>query len=200
MPWYKSSGSLFTNSNWFAFEEDRDRVAKERSTGSLASPSPKAEEDVKNASGDVAASEDEDLADTATSSPETEPEPELKLEPVGTDKPVEWVEWRESLDASDASEVLPNGELESESGNNDLNAPDSSSPASDVALTKDEKMDAAPLESLNENLSNPDPTQAESEIPTSSASSSIDEATAEVEGDSNKDMTDDSKGIEQMSS
>ncbi|XP_058749484.1 uncharacterized protein LOC131622466 isoform X1 [Vicia villosa] len=207
------SGSLFTNSNWFAFEEDRDQVAKERSTGSLASPSPKAEEDVKNASGDVAASEDEDLADTATSSPETEPEPELKLEPVGTDKPVEWVEWRESLDASDPSEVLPNGELESESGNNDLNAPDSSSPASNVALTKDEQIDAAPLASLDENLSIPDPTQTESEIPTPSASSSIDEATAEVEedsnkdeataeveGDSNKDTTDDSKGIEEMSS
>ncbi|MCI15056.1 serine/threonine-protein phosphatase 6 regulatory subunit 3-like, partial [Trifolium medium] len=56
------SGSLFTNSNWFAFEEDRDRVANERSTGSLASPSPNAEEGVKNGSGDynVPAGEDED--------------------------------------------------------------------------------------------------------------------------------------------
>lgn len=150
----------------------------------------------------MAASEDEDLADTATSSPEAEaePEPELQLEPVGTDKPVEWVEWRESLDTSDPSEVLPNGELESESGNNDLNAPDSSSPASNVTLTKDEQIDAAPLASLDENLSIPDPTQTESEIPTSAASSSEDGAMAEVGGDSNEDTTDDSKGIEQMNS
>uniref|UniRef100_A0A7N2N775 Uncharacterized protein n=1 Tax=Quercus lobata TaxID=97700 RepID=A0A7N2N775_QUELO len=35
------SGSLYTNSNWFAFEDDR--VANERSTGSLVSPSPNTE-------------------------------------------------------------------------------------------------------------------------------------------------------------
>ncbi|GAU43777.1 hypothetical protein TSUD_378020 [Trifolium subterraneum] len=192
------SGSLFTNSNWFAFEEDRDRVANERSTGSLASPSPNAEEGVQNAGGDVPASEDEDLADTATSSPEAEPEP--KLEPVGTDKPVEWVEWRESLDASDPSEVLPNGELESESGNNDLDAAESS-PSSDVTLTKDGQTDAALLASVDENLSigSSDPIQTESENPSSPATIPVDGALAEVD-DSNKDTTDDKKGIEQMSS
>jgi serine/threonine-protein phosphatase 6 regulatory subunit 3 len=198
----KSSGSLFTNSNWFAFEEDRDRLANERSTGSLASPSPNAKEGVKNASGDVPASEDEDLADTATSSPEAEAEPEAepKLEPVGTDKPVEWVEWRESLDASDPSEVLPNGALESESGNNDLDAAEPS-PSSDVILTKDGQTDAALLASLDENLSigSSDPIQTESENPSSPATIPVDGALAEV-GDSNKDTTDDKKGIEQMSS
>lgn len=184
----KSSGSLFTNSNWFAFEEDRDRVANERSTGSLASPSPNAEEDIKSASEDYkTASEDEDLADTATSSPEAEP----KSEPVGTDKAVEWVEWRESLDTSDPSEVLPNGELD---------AAESPSPSSSVALTKDEQMDAAPLASPDENLSvgPSDQTQTESNSPSSPASSYVDAALAEVGGDSN--TTDDNKGIEQMSS
>ena len=34
-----SGCSLYTNSNWFAFEDDR--VANERLTSSLASPSPK---------------------------------------------------------------------------------------------------------------------------------------------------------------
>nr|XP_027187148.1 serine/threonine-protein phosphatase 6 regulatory subunit 3 isoform X2 [Cicer arietinum] len=182
------SGSLFTNSNWFAFEEDRDRVANERSTGSLASPSPNAEEDIKSASEDYkTASEDEDLADTATSSPEAEP----KSEPVGTDKAVEWVEWRESLDTSDPSEVLPNGELD---------AAESPSPSSSVALTKDEQMDAAPLASPDENLSvgPSDQTQTESNSPSSPASSYVDAALAEVGGDSN--TTDDNKGIEQMSS
>jgi len=200
---HKSSGSsLFTNSNWFAFGEDKDREANEQSTGSLASPSPNAEEDVKNADEDynMTANEDEDLADTATSSPEAEAEP--KLDPVGTEKPVEWVEWRESLDASDPSEVLPNGELESESGNNDLDAAESSSPSTNVTVTKDEQTDAALLASLDENLSigSSVPTQTESENPSSSASSSVDEKLAEVGGDSNKDTADDSKGIEQMSS
>jgi serine/threonine-protein phosphatase 6 regulatory subunit 3 len=197
----KSSGSLFTNSNWFAFEEDRDRLANERSTSSLASPSPNAEEGVKNVSEDVPAIEDEDLADTASSSPEAEPEAEPKLEPVGTDnKPVEWVEWRESLDASDPSEVLPNGALESESGNNDLDAAEPS-PSSDVILTKDGQTDAALLASLDENLSigSSDPIQTESENPSSPATIPVDGALAEV-GDSNKDTTDDKKGIEQMSS
>lgn len=199
---HESGSSLFTNSNWFAFGEDKDREANEQSTGSLASPSPNAEEDVKNADEDynMTANEDEDLADTATSSPEAEAEP--KLEPVGTEKPVEWVEWRESLDASDPSEVLPNGELESESGNNDLDAAESSSPSTNVTVTKDEHTDAALLASLDENLSigSSVPTQTESENPSSSASSSVDEKLAEVGGDSNKDTADDNKGIEQMSS
>jgi serine/threonine-protein phosphatase 6 regulatory subunit 3 len=67
------SGSLFTNSNWFAFEDDR--VANERSTGSLASPSPNTEGgDVINGGSDdnVIVGEDDELVDTATSSPEAE--------------------------------------------------------------------------------------------------------------------------------
>ena len=69
--WGVCSGSLFTNSNWFAFEDDR--VANERSTGSHASPSPNTEETcVINGGSDdnVIVGEDDDLVDTATSSPE----------------------------------------------------------------------------------------------------------------------------------
>jgi len=65
------SGSLFTNSYWFAFEDDR--VAKERSTGSLASPSPNTEGgDVINGGSDdnVIVGEDDELVDTATFSPD----------------------------------------------------------------------------------------------------------------------------------
>ena len=64
------SGSLYTNSNWFAFEDDR--VANERSTSSLASPSPKTEvTGVINGGSDdnVIVGEDDDLVDTVTSSP-----------------------------------------------------------------------------------------------------------------------------------
>ncbi|XP_027351329.1 serine/threonine-protein phosphatase 6 regulatory subunit 3 isoform X1 [Abrus precatorius] len=195
------SGSLFTNSNWFAFEEDRDRAANERSTGSLASPSPNADEDAINASGDgsVVTVEDEELADTATSSPEAGP----KLEQDGTDKPVEWVEWRESSDANDPSDVLPNGELETEPGNNHPSASESSSQLSSVALTKDEEMAAEPSASLNENTSfetSEPTTQTGHENSSSCASTSVDGALTEVGGDNDKLTTDDKKEVENKSS
>ncbi|XP_020203887.1 serine/threonine-protein phosphatase 6 regulatory subunit 3 isoform X1 [Cajanus cajan] len=185
------SGSLFTNSNWFAFEEDRDRVANERSTGSLASPSPNAEEGIVKASGDdIIAVEDEELADTATSSPEAG----LKLEHVGTDKPVEWVQWRESSDANDPSDVLPNGQL----GNNDPAAAESSPPSSSVALTKDEQMATDPSASLNNlSIETSVPPQTGSENPSSRESTSVDSSFTEVGGDNNKDVTtDNQKGVQ----
>lgn len=123
------SGSLFTNSNWFAFEDDR--VSNERSTGALASASPNTEgAGVVNGDGeddDVVVGEDDDLDDTATSSQV----PDAKLEdnsadfseeskeagPSANDKPPVWVEWRETPDsnepsASDESAIIPNGELQ----------------------------------------------------------------------------------------
>lgn len=119
------SGSLFTNSNWFAFEED-DRLSNDRSTGSLASPSPNAEGTgmVNDGGDDVVVGEDEDLVDTATSSPEPETKTEdtdciptdlREVELKETDKPSEWVEWRETSDSGDPSDILPNGELQTES-------------------------------------------------------------------------------------
>ncbi|KAM7530409.1 hypothetical protein LguiB_033819 [Lonicera macranthoides] len=129
---HQDSGSLFTNSNWFAFEDDR--AATERSTASAASPSPNTEETsvVKRASDDeVIPKEDADVADTATSeTPEPKPSldnslfedisEELRETEVGVaDKPSEWVEWRESSDSIVPSgpnrpPVLPNGEPEPE--------------------------------------------------------------------------------------
>ncbi|KHN22994.1 Serine/threonine-protein phosphatase 6 regulatory subunit 3 [Glycine soja] len=196
------SGSLFTNSNWFAFEEDRDRVANERSTGSLASPSPNADEVFVKASGDVVvAGEDEELADTATS-----PEAGLKLEHGGTDKPVEWVEWRESSDANDPSDVLPNGELEIEPGNSNPGLAESSSSSSSVALTKDEQIATdEPSASLNNSSietseSNKDKTEPTLGVdnPSSGASASVNEPVTEVGGDSNKNTTDNKKAVDEL--
>ncbi|KAK3026808.1 hypothetical protein RJ639_041880 [Escallonia herrerae] len=109
----QESGSLFTNSNWFAFEDDR--IGNERSTGSVASPSPNTEGmGVSNEGGDdeVVVDEDDDLADTATSEV---PEPKLDVmsKDIGesgasaSDKPPEWVEWRESSDSVETSDVTP---------------------------------------------------------------------------------------------
>ncbi|XP_042489476.1 serine/threonine-protein phosphatase 6 regulatory subunit 3 [Macadamia integrifolia] len=133
----QDSGSLFTNSNWFALEDDR--IASERSSGSLASPSPNAETGVISSSSDdeVIAGEDDDLADTATSTHVPEPGPiaegsssavspddlsqDLKEEirPDEGDKPPEWVQWRETSDDNNSSDAnhppLPNGELEVDS-------------------------------------------------------------------------------------
>ncbi|KAI3974026.1 hypothetical protein MKX01_026423 [Papaver californicum] len=125
----QDSGSLFTNSNWFAFEEDR--AANERSTGSLASPSPYAEKSgpLSSSSDDeVIVGEDDDLVDTATSSvpessmsadglqesvnlDESSLEEDIKRPSVGEgDKSPEWVQWRETSDVAQSPD-LSNGEI-----------------------------------------------------------------------------------------
>ncbi|CAN6465463.1 unnamed protein product [Victoria cruziana] len=114
----QDSGSLFTNSNWFAFEDDR--VANDRICGSLAAASPSAEDD------EVVVGED-DLGNTSASTGGTE-EKSLQALPGVSDngmrvevndtrpaaasegeKPPEWVEWRESSDlgSSSASNLKP---------------------------------------------------------------------------------------------
>lgn len=132
------SGSLFTNSNWFAFEDGR-------TSDDHASSAPKVEGDdgVERAE-HVIVEEDEDLADTAASKPREEkptsdddtpskfpegssvfPEGSTESETSGSQKPREWVGWREGSDStemppsSNAENVaqlppLPNGEVEEE--------------------------------------------------------------------------------------
>ncbi|XP_060192207.1 uncharacterized protein LOC132621798 isoform X2 [Lycium barbarum] len=139
----QESGSLFTNSNWFAFEDDR--TINDQSIELVASPSPNTEDTnvIKLSTNDDAAvaDEDEDLADTATSErPEAKPSSDLPAptslsedlhHATGSEaiKPPEWVEWRESSDAigtsdqaSDSPDVavvvgpsLPNGDVKVES-------------------------------------------------------------------------------------
>ena len=147
------SSSLFTNSNWFAFEDDR--IANERSTGSLASPSPNTETGLTNSGGndEVIVGTDDELDDTATSSPspevkpqestQTNPSDDLKeTEPDESDKPSEWVEWRETSDSSnpnptgtDKPLVLPNGELQSGHEGNDI-VPDATEASASVIIVE----------------------------------------------------------------
>lgn len=136
------SGSLFTNSNWFAFEDDKE--IREQYTALVASPSPDTEETNiirPRTNDDAAADEDDDLADTASSDrPEPKqssdhPAPSSLSEDLHratsneTIKPPEWVEWREnsntiatSNQTSDSAGVadvvgppLPNGDVKKES-------------------------------------------------------------------------------------
>ncbi|KAL1562567.1 serine/threonine-protein phosphatase 6 regulatory subunit 1-like [Salvia divinorum] len=130
-------GLLFTNSNWFAFEDER--IDNEHSAGPDASSSPDAEEHLDvdgRADGDV---DEKDEANDAISKP---PGSKLTLESdvpetIGSDKTSEWVEWRESSDSLElpvtsadtlemaASTPIPNGEsLECEAKSDDVE-PDS---------------------------------------------------------------------------
>lgn len=127
----RESGSLFTNSNWFAFEDDR--TINELSADSIASPSPNIDDsEAVNTVGDaeVIIDKDEDLADTATSQPL---EPNASSEPTSvnfsgelsetgakeSENTPEWVEWRETSDSVDSSDlrkpsISPNGEVQVE--------------------------------------------------------------------------------------
>ncbi|KAI5671085.1 hypothetical protein M9H77_11449 [Catharanthus roseus] len=117
----QESGSLFTNSNWFAFEDDA--TINERSTGAVASPSPDTQRTGvadQGANGKIIL-EDDDLADTASSEilkakpsskdPTTDDQSKdcRETEKQECDKPPEWVEWRESSDLVEpSSDPMPN--------------------------------------------------------------------------------------------
>ncbi|XP_077219848.1 uncharacterized protein LOC143854027 [Tasmannia lanceolata] len=197
----QNSGSLFTNSNWFAFEDNR--AATERSSDLLASPSPSTEETdlINNNSDDeVIVGEDDDIADTATSS--QMPRPWFNPEELGTglsqndlteemnedrreqspsesDKPPEWVEWRETSVAGDPPPTLPNGELEVGANDQTVSRVDMDStepsPSSGNSVVNDNTENATGLpESGVENPSS-DPSDIIEENPSSDPSDIIEE-------------------------
>lgn len=147
------SGSLFTNSNWFAFENDL--IANDRTTGLLASPSPDIKESgiVKDGADDeVIVGDDDDLDDTATSSPESQGTSDRSHNVTNsskemvadeTDKPPEWVEWRETSNHEDSSLTLPNGELAVVS---EVTEPDAivPSPSTDALIGKEAAVGQVP--------------------------------------------------------
>ncbi|EEF39231.1 serine/threonine-protein phosphatase 6 regulatory subunit 3 [Ricinus communis] len=165
----QESGSLFTNSNWFAFEDDR--VANERSAGALASSSPNNEEPVfvDGAGNDeVMVGEDDDLDDTATSSPAPEPSlddssgnnlSEDSKEIVGNEKPTVWVEWRETPDTNDPFNPdvppVPNGELQVDSENQ---GGDGDSAVADPVCSSDATVNDSNAVEGSPNASNDSPT------------------------------------------
>lgn len=177
------SGSLFTNSNWFAFEDDR--VSNERAAGSLASPSPNTEETgATNGGADddqVIVSENDDLDDTATSAAavleknleDTDvgnlPKDSEETESSATEEPPAQVELRESPDSSnppagaDEPVGMPNGELQDQGGNSDSVAPDPEpSPSSSDTTNANITVTGEPSQSIDENpSSNPsEPSQS----------------------------------------
>ncbi|KAL6567259.1 hypothetical protein OROGR_000927 [Orobanche gracilis] len=133
----QESGSLFTNSNWFAFEDEK--TVDEHSSDPISS-STGSEYSIKEADDDDMVIED--LEGPAISEPPEE-KPTLGAnlitelyeglrdsETSGSDKPHEWVEWRESshsiefppgsnsvnTENADQEPSLPNGEAQVELG------------------------------------------------------------------------------------
>ncbi|XP_020587148.1 serine/threonine-protein phosphatase 6 regulatory subunit 3-like isoform X1 [Phalaenopsis equestris] len=126
----QDSGSLFTNSNWFAFEEDK--AVSDPSSASIASPSPNSEDTDEVVVGESLnpidrtlnrkfpepgtvflgnGPIDESMEDAGHSSPTKE-----------NDKSPEWVEWREMTDPSDlcctnSTPNVPNGDIEAKKVN-----------------------------------------------------------------------------------
>ncbi|KAL4334242.1 hypothetical protein GQ457_07G033430 [Hibiscus cannabinus] len=161
----RENGSLFTNSNWFALEDDR--VSNECSTGAMASALPNAEgAAVVNGEGegeddDVVVGEDDDLDDIATSSQTSEGKivdksTDLSKEagPSANDKPPAWVEWRETPGSNEASAIVPNGEVQMELGHSNPDGITEPSSSSSVN-TSETALEASP-QSTNKNLgSNP---------------------------------------------
>ncbi|KAL8468626.1 hypothetical protein ACS0TY_031719 [Phlomoides rotata] len=159
----QESGSLFTNSNWFAFEEDR-------TVDDHASSAPKDEgHGAVERAENVIVEEDEDLADTAASKPPEQkptsdddvpskhPEGSTENETSGSEKPPEWVEWRESsvssetpppsnaenMSSSAQLPPLPNGEVPEELECQPNTEPDktAASPSGDSPDSKDSAID-----------------------------------------------------------
>ncbi|KAK9022413.1 hypothetical protein V6N11_002680 [Hibiscus sabdariffa] len=162
----RENGSLFTNSNWFALEDDR--VSNECSTGAMASALPNAEgAAVVNGEGeddDVVGGEDDDLDDIATSSQVSEgkivdkstdlSKDSKEAGPSANDKPPAWVEWRETPGSNEASTIVPNGELQMKLGDSNPDGITEPSSASSVN-TSEIALEASP-QSTNKNLgSNP---------------------------------------------
>lgn len=131
--WCLCSDSLFTNSNWFAFDDDK--AANERSMSSIASPSPNADgdgNDDDDDDDDVVIGEADEFNDTAASSLSVDMETEDSTSKHPIENPSEpepekspaWVEWRETSESSapssnpDESTILSNGDVQIEKEDN----------------------------------------------------------------------------------
>ncbi|CAN7077392.1 unnamed protein product [Brassica oleracea var. botrytis] len=162
--------SLFTNSNWFAFDDE-----KTANEGSMASPRPNADDD------DVVIGEaDEDFKDTVDSSPpvgmETEDftttkNPSENPSEPEAEKSAAWVEWRETSESTgpssnpDEATTLPNGEVkidkEGDGDDTDKKSAEDSGTGACSDETAEKSPDAASGEEIAEKLKDSGPDASE---------------------------------------
>ncbi|CAH8359802.1 unnamed protein product [Eruca vesicaria subsp. sativa] len=118
----QESGSLFTNSNWFAFDDE-----KAADECSMASPPPNDDEDDDDDA--VIGEADDDFKDTADSPPvdmetedSTSKNPSENQSEPEAEKSAGWVEWRETSESTapssnpDEATTLPNGGVQMDDG------------------------------------------------------------------------------------
>ncbi|KAK1281141.1 hypothetical protein QJS04_geneDACA017730 [Acorus gramineus] len=123
----EQDSSLFSNSNWFAFEEDR--VVDENSSSS-PSPSSNGIDEVTTTKNDTDEVVDTTMSDAIGPGPNIEePEPNTGLDDDPKEGPTssslaEWVEWRETSDSGDPSDIGATEVV-------DLDSPTEPSPTSD---------------------------------------------------------------------
>uniref|UniRef100_A0A7N0T3Y3 SIT4 phosphatase-associated family protein n=1 Tax=Kalanchoe fedtschenkoi TaxID=63787 RepID=A0A7N0T3Y3_KALFE len=153
--------SLFTNSNWFAFEDDK--ISNEHSAKSGASPSLETETSGLDDNDQVVRTEASETVDTAKSVEEARMEVEsgnLKETTLGEpDKPSEWVEWRETLGnnhlenthiVAEVSGRNPETEVRTEDSVNDSNITEISQPSTLESVTDRESEIQNQLDQLEE--------------------------------------------------
>ncbi|KAF5764654.1 putative SIT4 phosphatase-associated protein family [Helianthus annuus] len=158
----QESGSLFTNSNWFAFEEER--VIPEQSTSTVASPSPNTDATTDSGGDDVVMSNenDKDLVDSATSEvPQSKQD--LDDAAIGkatdeststeSDKPTEWIEWREAVEPESSSVIATESAGTSHAATDSLpNGVPEVSPSDDTATDPPNKVEVCLPSSATDKL------------------------------------------------
>ncbi|KAL9689863.1 hypothetical protein QQ045_010254 [Rhodiola kirilowii] len=154
----QETSSLFTNSNWFAFEDDKisnESSAEPVQTKESASDTQTETSGFNGSSDQVISTEDDKTVDTAIprediqiDEPSTDTDSGNSKEttpPCEPDKPSEWVEWRETLDTDDIAntDMAPevsgrNLEMDSstEISVSDSNIPESSQTVADSKIQK----------------------------------------------------------------
>ncbi|CAN6907806.1 unnamed protein product [Brassica oleracea] len=166
----QESSSLFTNSNWFAFDDE-----KTANEGSMASPRPNADDD------DVVIGEaDEDFKDTVDSSPPvgmeaedstTTKNPSENPSEPEAEKSAAWVEWRETSESTgpssnpDEATTLPNGEVkidkEGDGDDTDKKSAEDSATGACSDETAEKSPDAASGDEIAEKLKDSGPDASE---------------------------------------
>ncbi|CAH9134669.1 unnamed protein product [Cuscuta epithymum] len=185
----QDSGSLFTNSNWFAFE-DENRMGSDL-PGPVASPSPnstnvtdiiisptsiKKDEPTVNEDGDNEDGDNE-LADTAASAPSSEPkeptaEPNM-IEDSQNPAPTkagreEWTDWRENSETttyipSDTPDPTPvAGPLTLPNGAFEAGVVDTAESSAAAAVTTSSTLSSTNSETLSVVLSSAEPEEVDS--------------------------------------
>ncbi|MFS7889708.1 putative SIT4 phosphatase-associated protein family [Helianthus anomalus] len=158
----QESGSLFTNSNWFAFEEER--VIPEQSTSTVASPSPNTDATTDGGGDDMVMSNenDKDLVDSATSEvPQSKQD--LDDAAIGkatdqststeNDKPTEWIEWREAVEPESSSVIATESAGTSHAATDSLpNGVPEVSPSDDIATDPPNKAEVSLPSSATDKL------------------------------------------------